>query len=33
MPVGRTLEINLEWDGYNIIEFLSKKLQFYSNNS
>ena len=26
VPIGRTLEINLEWDGYNIIEFLSKKI-------
>lgn len=26
VPIGRTLEINLEWDGYSIIEFLSKKI-------
>ena len=26
VPIGRTLEINLEWDGYNVIEFLSKRI-------
>lgn len=26
VPIGRTLELDLYWDGYNIIEFLSKKI-------
>jgi hypothetical protein len=29
VPLGRALEFNYVWDGYNLLDELSKKVQVY----